>query len=131
VYFVFGQAWFAPPHRLPAQSAPHHTQAELPDWLQQSQSAVFAGALLALLVLGFLGWRWSLGRRMPARLATLAALWIPLPYLLTHGDYFSGPRLPLDGILICFSAFALARLLPGGSELMATPTEPPAAGEIR
>ena len=45
--------------------------------------------------------------------ASLAVFWIPLPYLLSHAELLSGPRLPLDGVLLCYSAFALLCLVPG------------------
>ena len=45
------------------------------------------------------GWSWE---TLPA---ALAAVWIPLPYLLGHAEALSGPRLPLDGILLCYAAF--------------------------
>jgi len=80
------------------------------------------GSLLAVLLLGFLGWRWTYGWRKQSRLATLAILWIPLPYLLSHAESLSGPRLPLDGILLCYAAFVIACLVPGfGSSLAKGP----------
>src|ERR1700722_9980423 len=52
----------------------------------------------------------------PGRLAleSLAMLWIPLPYILTHAEHFSGPRLPLDAVLVCYTAFVLGRVLSAG-----------------
>ena len=75
-------------------------------------------ALLFLLVAGPLGWRWSYGWRRGANLGSLALLWVPLPYILSHADYFSGSRLPLDGILLMFAAFALAWMLPPVARLV-------------
>jgi hypothetical protein len=49
----------------------------------------------------------------------LAAIWIPLPYVLSHAEALSGPRLPLDGVLLCYAAFALACLLPAHGRLWA------------
>jgi hypothetical protein len=98
--FVFGADWFGPEHRL-AQGDPEY-------------SGFLAGALLGMLLLGFLGWRWSYGWRRLSRPAALAVIWIPLPYLLGHAEALSGPRLPLDGVLLCYAAFALAGLLPMG-----------------
>jgi hypothetical protein len=40
-------------------------------------------------------------------------LFIPLPYLLSHAELLSGPRLPLDGVLLCFAGFAAPPLIPG------------------
>ena len=50
---------------------------------------------------------------------SLAAIWIPLPYVLGHAEALSGPRLPLDGVLLCYAAFALACLLPARWRLWA------------
>ena len=44
--------------------------------------------------------------------SSLAVLWIPLPYLLGHAEALAGPRLPLDGVLLTYAAFALACLFP-------------------
>jgi 4-amino-4-deoxy-L-arabinose transferase-like glycosyltransferase len=74
---------------------------------------VFQGTLLGMLLLGLLGWRWSYGWRKESMPASLAVIWIPLPYILSHAEYLSGPRLPLDGVLLCYAAFALLCLVPG------------------
>ena len=42
--------------------------------------------------------------------SSLALVWIPLPYLLGHAESLSGPRLPLDGILLTYTALTLACL---------------------
>jgi hypothetical protein len=73
--------------------------------------------MLVMLLLGLLGWRWSYGWRLEAMPLSLAMVWIPLPYLLGHADLLSGPRLPLDGVLLTYAALALACLLPGGGRL--------------
>jgi hypothetical protein len=54
-------------------------------------------------------------------------IWIPLPYILCHAADLSGPRLPLDGVLLCYSAFALLCLVPGigGWLLRGAPQQPP------
>jgi hypothetical protein len=44
--------------------------------------------------------------------ASLAAFWIPLPYVLSHAEALSGARLPLDGVLLSLAAFAVACFLP-------------------
>jgi hypothetical protein len=44
--------------------------------------------------------------------ASLAMVWIPLPYLLGHAEALQGPRLPLDGVLLCYAAFVLACIVP-------------------
>jgi hypothetical protein len=76
-------------------------------------------ALLAMLLLSFLGWRWSYGWRHESMPAALAMVWVSLPYLLSHAERLSGPRLPLDGVLLTYAAFALACCLPGmGRDLL-------------
>src|SRR5262249_8805484 len=72
--FLFGKAWFDPRTRemLTATSAvAGETPAALPEWLAHSQRAILPGALLAMLILGFLGWRWTYPWRIESRLATL------------------------------------------------------------
>ncbi len=112
LYFVFGEAWFARhvlylPGNEPGNEFSTMAADTFPSLLQ--------AAMLAMLLLGFLGWRWSHGWRDRSRLLALAVVWVPLPYLLSHADVLSGPRLPLDGILLTLSAFALARCVPGVS----------------
>ena len=84
--------------------------AEMPVWLADSYPAILTGFLLCVLLLGVLGWRWSYAWRFAATPSSLAVLWIPLPYLLSHAEMLSGPRLPLDGVFICYAAFAVACL---------------------
>ena len=56
---------------------------------------------------------------MPAAYLNLSALmWVPLPYLLSHAEALSGPRLPLDGVLLCYSAFVLACLAPNVGKVL-------------
>jgi hypothetical protein len=88
------------------------TASALPGWLT-GYPAIFAGSLLALLLLGVMGWRWSYGFRRESMPLAIAVLWIPLPYILSHADTLHGPRLPLDGVLLCCAAFALCCLVPG------------------
>jgi 4-amino-4-deoxy-L-arabinose transferase-like glycosyltransferase len=85
----------------------------IPEELANREESVLGGALLVLFALGCLGWRWSYSWRVNSRLATIAAVWLPLPYLLGHAEALSGPRLPLDGVLICYSAYVLASCIPG------------------
>jgi 4-amino-4-deoxy-L-arabinose transferase-like glycosyltransferase len=90
-----------------------------PDWLAPHVEFWLQGMLLAIVVLGVLGWRWSQAWKNNARLATFALVWLPLPYLLSHAGDLCGPRLPWDALLICYSAYALACLAPsvaGSSE---------------
>jgi hypothetical protein len=79
----------------------------------ESHYGILHVALLAMFVLAFLGWRWSYGWRKESMPASLAVIWIPLPYILSHAESLSGPRLPLDGVLLCYAAFAAACFIPG------------------
>jgi 4-amino-4-deoxy-L-arabinose transferase-like glycosyltransferase len=98
--FICGREWFSS-SQLALQSGP--SDIDVPLFLPAT--------LMVLLVFGLLGWRWSYGRAQEANLASLAVIWIPLPYVLTHAERLSGPRLPLDGVLICYAAFALVQML--------------------
>jgi 4-amino-4-deoxy-L-arabinose transferase-like glycosyltransferase len=105
ICFVFGQAWLKD-GRL------SRATASLPDWLADWLPLAMQLSLAVVLVLGVLGWRWSYGWQRRTNLAALALLWVPLPYILGHAEHFAGPRLPVDGVLLCFAAFALAWMLP-------------------
>jgi 4-amino-4-deoxy-L-arabinose transferase-like glycosyltransferase len=74
--------------------------------------AVFTGTLLLMLLFGALGWRWSHGWRYESMPAALALVWAFVPYLLSHAGARYGPRLPLDGVILCYVGFALATLVP-------------------
>jgi hypothetical protein len=92
---------------------------EMPAWLANSYPAIFYGALLGMLLLGVLGWRWTYGWRREAMPSSLALMWIALPYLLSHAETLHGPRLPIDGVLWCYAAFALVSLFtPAGRVLL-------------
>jgi hypothetical protein len=108
LYFFFGEDWFKENKLwrgdLNSEAAP--------DWLARSYAAIFYGGLFGMLLLGVLGWRWTFGWRHESMPAALAVMWIPLPYLLSHAEALQGPRLPLDGILLCYAAFALVSLVP-------------------
>jgi hypothetical protein len=84
------------------------------------------GGILIVLLVGLLGWRLSAAWAWQARLAALATVWVPLPYLLAHAGQLSGPRLPLDGVLLCYVGFALACLFPAFAR---TPAQAAAAAE--
>jgi hypothetical protein len=58
-------------------------------------------------------------------------MWIPLPYILSHAEALSGPRLPLDGVLLCYSAFAIGCLVPGWSARLLAGYRPPVAVPVR
>jgi 4-amino-4-deoxy-L-arabinose transferase-like glycosyltransferase len=106
--FVFGEEWLRSREAWQASDA----VGDLPSWLASSYPAILLGALMGMLLLGFVGWRWTYGWRRESLPAALAVIWVPLPYLLSHAERLSGPRLPLDGVLLCYAAFALAGLLP-------------------
>jgi 4-amino-4-deoxy-L-arabinose transferase-like glycosyltransferase len=120
--FAFGEAWFAN-HELAIRTKP----GQMPSWLSQVYAALLTGALLLMASMGLLGWRWSFGWRKESRLATLAAVWGPLPYILGHAEFLSGPRLPLDGVCLSYAAFALACLLPGTRKFPPRPQDVTAA----
>jgi hypothetical protein len=85
----------------------------LPPFLVENLPLVFYGSVLVMLFLGFLGWRWTYAWRREGRLLALATIFIPLPYVLSHAETLVGPRLPLDGVLLTFAAYALACIIPG------------------
>jgi 4-amino-4-deoxy-L-arabinose transferase-like glycosyltransferase len=93
-------------------------EGEMPERLAGTYPVVLQGTLLALLLLGLLGWRWSYGWRWEAMPSSLALIWIPLPYLLSHAEALSGPRLPLDGVLWSYAALAIVCLIPGVGGLL-------------
>jgi 4-amino-4-deoxy-L-arabinose transferase-like glycosyltransferase len=124
--FVFGREWLS----NPSPWQPTASVSEIPSWLADSYRAILIGTLLGMLLLAFGGWRWTYAWRREAMPAALAVVWLPLPYLLSHAEKLVGPRLPLDGVLLCFAAFVLVALLPRvGTRLRKGPTshtlEPP------
>ena len=70
-----------------------------------------AAMLFVLLALALIGWRTSAGE--DCGLALLALVLLPIPYLLSHADRLSGPRLPWDAALIIFAGHAIVRCLAG------------------
>ena len=105
--FLFGADWVK--DRRVAEVTAGST---LPDWLAGSYAAALLGVLLVMLLLALLGWRWTYLWRHEAMPSSLALVWIPLPYLLSHGGLLHGARLPLDGVLLTYAAFALACVWP-------------------
>lgn len=103
LYFLFGQRWFT------------HQQLAATPWGSGPENAelILMASLLGLFVFAFLGWRWSFAYRAESVPATLAMLFVPLPYVLSHAMDLHGPRLPLDGVLLAFAAFGVATLLLG------------------
>jgi 4-amino-4-deoxy-L-arabinose transferase-like glycosyltransferase len=120
--FLFGERWL-----LQGELAARADDQTMPAWLEGSYPVVLQAVLLAMLALALLGWRWGYGWRWESAVAALAALWVPLPYILGHGDALSGPRLPLDGVFLCYAAVALVGLVPGfnGALLDAPAAGPP------
>jgi hypothetical protein len=114
LYFVFGEHWFTKAPRLAEPTGPEEIE---PSWLASSYPVVLESTMLVLVVLGLLGWRWTYGWHSNAMPSSLAMIWIPLPYVLSHAGALSGPRLPLDGVLLCYVAFALACLFPSRRRL--------------
>ena len=94
----------------------------IPAWLGENLPLIFYASTLGMLALHVLGWRWTYAWRHGGRLLALATIFIPLPYILSHAEGLVGPRLPLDGVLLTFAAFALACLIPGvGAPLAVRP----------
>jgi hypothetical protein len=109
VAFFFGEEWLK--QRTLWRSGPADA-GEMPGWFSGSYAAILYGALFAMLVLGVLGWRWTYSWRHQAMPSSIALVWVALPYILSHAESLHGPRLPLDGVLLCYAAFALACIIP-------------------
>jgi 4-amino-4-deoxy-L-arabinose transferase-like glycosyltransferase len=104
--FVFGEKWFA--DRRPWRE----NDSEAPEWVSNVAPPVLLVWLLGFLLLAALGWRWSYAWAKQSMPIALAVIWIPLPYVLSHAESLHGPRLPIDGVLLCFAAVALVGLIP-------------------
>jgi hypothetical protein len=108
--FLTGESWL---EEGTLMEEPSPSEEELPAWWSAAATRIaLQASLLVMLLLGFLGWRWSYAWRWESMPAFLAVVWIPLPYILGHGEALSGPRLPLDGILLCYVAVVLGALSP-------------------
>jgi hypothetical protein len=116
--FYFGQKWF----NEESPGVTGTTSEGLPDELTAHAATILNGVLLGMLVLGLLGWRWSHGWSPQAGLAAIAAIWVPLPYVLSHAGALWGPRLPLDGVLLTLAAFAVVYLLGGAKAACPEPS---------
>src|SRR5262249_19455683 len=81
LFFVFGERWFS--NKQLAEDA-SSADRPMPEWLGGSYVQLLQGSLLGMLLLAFLGWRWSYGWRHESMPAALAMVWVPLPYLLSH-----------------------------------------------
>ncbi len=110
--FVLGDRWLKQ-HEFALIQDMSDAVAEPPSWLRAHADTILQATLLGLLVLSIVGWRWSYAWRRYGRIGAIATLLIPISYILSHAESLSGPRLPLDGVLLCYAAFALASLLPG------------------
>jgi hypothetical protein len=122
--FLFGRHWLNDGTLAETISA-SEGGGELPERIAGAVPVVLQGMLLGMLFFSLLGWRWTYGWRWESMPSSLAFIWIPLPYILSHAEMLSGPRLPLDGVLLCYAAFALLCLMPGlGKELFAGGTGP-------
>ncbi len=108
-----GLAFFVGRDWLHEGKLAERSEGEMPERLEGSYRAILQGTLLGLLLLAVLGWRWTYSWHWEAMPSALAVVWIFLPYLLGHAEKLSGPRLPLDGVFLCYAAFALVCLVPG------------------
>jgi hypothetical protein len=124
VCFLVGAAWFTDYTLARALEMPAPTAA-----LPRGLPLALRLALFVMFTLGLMGWRWSYGWNREANLASLAFLWIPLPYILSHAEDFSGPRLPLDGVLLAFAAFAMSWMLPPVARVVFPEDETPGGEE--
>jgi hypothetical protein len=123
--FLFGERWLQQGQL--AECEGNEEERPMPPWLQASYPTILQGTLLGMLLLGALGWRWTYAWRHESMPAALAVVWVFLPYMLSHAAALSGPRLPLDGVLLTYAAFALVGLIPGiGGRLRDRQSEPEA-----
>lgn len=120
LYFFFGEDFFQEGNKLwqeipfesaKAEDVSRHKIAVA--WWKQITPTLLYASIFGMLVFAVLGWRWSYGWRYTVIPASLAAVWVPLPYIFSHAESLSGPRLPLDGVFITFAAFAIGCLVPG------------------
>jgi hypothetical protein len=112
LYFVFGERFFTD-GRL--------ADGDVPVGLR----VAFPAVLLGVLLLALLGCRWTYAWGREGLPASLALVWVPLPYLLSHAEGLSGPRLPLDGVLLTYAAFALCAMMPKMGRSLRQPSEEP------
>jgi hypothetical protein len=117
LYFFLGGDYF---RERKVWRASGDGQDALPGFLENQQDVLLLGSLFGVLFLGAIGWRWTHGWRYSSMPASLAVLWLPLPYILSHAEALHGPRLPLDGVFLCYAAFTLVALVPvtGGALLL-------------
>jgi hypothetical protein len=126
LYFFLGEKWV---HTGSGWNDEGMSSTDIPSWLQSSYPTILSATLLALLLLGVLGWRWSYAWRWESLPASLAVFWIPVPYILSHAEGLQGPRLPLDGVLLCYAALAIVCLVPGVGGRLLNRTSSDAEGD--
>ena len=113
--FLYGADWLRGRRVVEATGG----GSDLPAWLAGSYEPVLLAVLLLMLLLALVGWRWTYPWRHEAMPSSLALVCVPLPYLLAHAGALHGARMPLDGVLLTYAAFALACCLPGiGRDLL-------------
>jgi hypothetical protein len=89
--FALGERWFragelaaeAPPAVVKNDEDNSERLVTMPPLMERSYRGVLHAALLGTLALAALGWRWSYGWRKESMPLSLAAIWIPLPYILS------------------------------------------------
>jgi 4-amino-4-deoxy-L-arabinose transferase-like glycosyltransferase len=109
VCFIFGEKWLDSGELWETNPS----GADMASSWQHMVAAAFYGSMALMISFGLLGWRWSYAWHRSSILAACAFMFVPFPYILSHAGLLSGPRLPLDGVLLCYSAFALTCFLPG------------------
>jgi hypothetical protein len=110
--FMLGEYWSRQGQLCVVQEG-SATVASPPSWLSDNLEVILHGTLLGVFVLSLLGWRWSHAWRSQGHIAAIAFVWVPLPYILSHAEPLLGPRLPFDGVLLCYTAYALMSVIPG------------------
>ena len=108
IYFWFGADWL---QNDQCWETDPRAATESPGYFLANANLILNGVVLFMVVFGLLGWRWTARDSMQAMPASLALLWLPLPYIVGHAEGLVGPRLPLDGLVLCYAAFALTCLL--------------------
>lgn len=111
VVYAFGGAWVKNQRLALYQPNPLEEPGEVREWVDSLIPGLLAGSLVLMILLGLWGWRRSVWWGSEVRLALLAAIFLPLPYLLGHADNLVGPRLPLDGIWLTFAALGLGGII--------------------
>src|SRR5262249_11219749 len=72
--FFFGERWIED-----GTLAVEESEDAVPGWLG-GYKLILQAVLCGMLGLGLLGWRWTYGWRWESVPATLAMIWVPLPY---------------------------------------------------